>query len=58
VLKKLPVANEVELVVISPMVRTLQTAEIGLGWLLEKGVGVGCDARWQGESIRGFLWSF
>jgi broad specificity phosphatase PhoE len=32
----------------SPMHRTLQTAQIGLGWLIEKGVKVLPDPDWQG----------
>ncbi|OCK78695.1 phosphoglycerate mutase-like protein [Lepidopterella palustris CBS 459.81] len=46
-LKNLPLANDVELIVVSPMRRTLQTATLGLGWLIEEGVQVLPDARWQ-----------
>lgn len=49
-LKKEKIANEVELVVVSPMRRTLQTAQLGLGWLMERGVKVEVDAGWQGKS--------
>ena len=36
-------------IVASPMVRTLQTAELGLGWLTERGVTITGDADWQGK---------
>jgi len=48
-LKNLPLANEVKLIVVSPMRRTLQTATLCLGWLIERGVPVMPDAGWQGE---------
>ncbi|KAF2810539.1 phosphoglycerate mutase-like protein [Mytilinidion resinicola] len=51
-IKKVPVANEVELIIVSPMVRTLQTMEIGLGWLIEKGVEIIADAGWQENSAK------
>lgn len=48
-LKKSQVGNEVELVVVSAMRRTLQTAVLGLGWLIdERKVKVLPDAGWQG----------
>ncbi|KAF2499309.1 phosphoglycerate mutase-like protein [Lophium mytilinum] len=50
VIKKVPVASDVELIVVSPMVRTLQTMDIGLGWLIERGVEVIADAGWQENS--------
>lgn len=34
----------------SPMHRTLQTTELGLGWLIEKGVKIVADPDWQGTS--------
>ncbi len=43
-LSKLP---EVELIVVSPMRRTLQTASTALDWLIEDGVKVEADADWQ-----------
>jgi phosphohistidine phosphatase SixA len=46
-LKSFPLANEVELIVVSAMRRTLQTATIGLDWLIQKGVKVLPDAMWQ-----------
>lgn len=37
-LKHSEIGNEVELIVVSAMRRTLQTATIGLDWLIKKGV--------------------
>ena len=37
-LKASKIGNEVELIVVSAMRRTLQTATIGLDWLIQKGV--------------------
>lgn len=45
-----PLANEVELIVTSPMRRTLQTALNGLSWLIERGAPIEVDAMWQGRS--------
>ncbi|KAJ9668828.1 hypothetical protein H2201_001074 [Coniosporium apollinis] len=46
----LPLADVVELIVVSPMRRTLQTMLIGLDWLVERGVNVRPDADWQENS--------
>jgi len=46
----LPEANEVELIVVSPMRRTLQTAQAGLRWLIERGVPVQLRGEWQENS--------
>lgn len=46
-LKKEKIANEVELIVVSAMRRTLQTAQLGLAWLIERGVRVEPHAGWQ-----------
>jgi hypothetical protein len=54
-LKKEDIANKVELIVVSPMRRTLQTAMLGLGWLIEKGVPVEADAGWQGMYAKWLL---
>ena len=35
-------------IVASPMRRTLQTAELALDWVLERGVKIQADANWQG----------
>lgn len=45
--KDLPDPSEV-LIIVSPMRRTLQTADIGLRWLVEKGVKVIANPDWQG----------
>lgn len=57
-LKQLPLANEVELIVVSPFRRTLQTALEGLEWLVERGVEVRPDAEWQGELLFVLLFLF
>lgn len=50
-LKNTEIGNKVELIVVSPMRRTLQTASVGLEWLIkDKGIKVLPDAGWQGES--------
>jgi broad specificity phosphatase PhoE len=46
-LKSSKIGNEVELIVVSAMRRTLQTATIGLDWLIKKGIKVLPDAGWQ-----------
>ncbi|KAF1965736.1 phosphoglycerate mutase-like protein [Bimuria novae-zelandiae CBS 107.79] len=47
-LRNSQIGNEVELIVVSSMRRTLQTANIGLEWLIkEKGVKLLPDAGWQ-----------
>ncbi|KAF1845899.1 phosphoglycerate mutase-like protein [Cucurbitaria berberidis CBS 394.84] len=46
-LKNSKIGNEVDLIVVSAMRRTLQTATIGLDWLIKKGVKVIPDAGWQ-----------
>lgn len=48
-LKATDVANEVELIVVSAMRRTLETAALGLEWLYkDKKIPVLADAGWQG----------
>jgi len=48
-LKASEIGNAVDLIVVSAMRRTLQTADIGLEWLIhEKGIKVLPDAGWQG----------
>lgn len=51
-LQGLPLAQEIDLIVISPMRRTLQTAQQGLGWLMDKGVPVILRAEWQENSAK------
>lgn len=46
-LKASKISNEVELIVVSPMRRTLQTATIGLDFLIKKGIKVLPNANWQ-----------
>ncbi|KAK7527661.1 histidine phosphatase superfamily [Phyllosticta citriasiana] len=46
----LPLAEQIDLIVVSPMVRTLQTATLGLAWLIERGTPVRLDAGWQENS--------
>jgi hypothetical protein len=44
--------NDVQLIVVSPMRRTLQTADIALNDLIKKQkVDVKLDGGWQGESL-------
>jgi broad specificity phosphatase PhoE len=51
-LKSSDIGNQVELIVVSSMRRTLQTAAIGLEWLIkEKATKVLPDAGWQGERV-------
>ncbi|KIN04602.1 hypothetical protein OIDMADRAFT_176994 [Oidiodendron maius Zn] len=47
---KLPLAQKTELIVVSPMRRTLQTAQQGLGWLIKQGVPVVLRPEWQENS--------
>jgi len=49
-LRELPLAQEIELIVVSPMRRTLQTAQQGLGWLMDRGVPVILRPEWQENS--------
>ncbi|GME62796.1 Histidine phosphatase superfamily clade-1 [Neofusicoccum parvum] len=50
--KQLPLADRAELIVVSPMRRTLQTALLGLDWLVKRGVPVRLDAGWQENSSK------
>ncbi|EDO02325.1 hypothetical protein SS1G_04801 [Sclerotinia sclerotiorum 1980 UF-70] len=45
-----PLAQEIDLIVVSPMRRTLQTAQQGLGWLMKRGVPVILRPEWQENS--------
>ncbi|KAH8676694.1 histidine phosphatase superfamily [Tricladium varicosporioides] len=49
---ELPIAQQIELIVVSPMRRTLQTAQQGLGWLMERGVPVVLRPEWQENSAK------
>ncbi|KAF9692294.1 hypothetical protein EKO04_009789 [Ascochyta lentis] len=46
-LKASDLANKTDLIVVSPMRRTLETMTIGLDWLIKKGVPVHPDANWH-----------
>ena len=47
--KQLPLTDDVEAIVSSPMVRTLETTLIGLDWLVKRGVSLELDPLWQGK---------
>jgi broad specificity phosphatase PhoE len=48
---KLPVElrDNIELIIVSPMRRTIETALRSMDWLLEKGVPIQAHAGWQGN---------
>lgn len=46
-----PLVQQAELIIVSPMRRTIQTALDSLDWLIEKGVKIQADADWQGEKL-------
>lgn len=55
-LRQNKLANEVELIIVSAMRRTLQTASLGLDWLInEKKVRIVPDAGWQGKLTQVFF---
>jgi phosphohistidine phosphatase SixA len=41
---------DIDLIVVSPMRRTIETALLALDFLLERKVPIQADARWQGSS--------
>jgi hypothetical protein len=41
----------VDLIVVSPLKRCIQTAFGSLGWLIDAGVPIIADADWQGTSV-------
>ncbi len=47
-----PLAQQAELIVTSPMRRTIQTALGTVDWLIGKGVKIQADAHWQGMAVR------
>ncbi|XXH03282.1 hypothetical protein Hte_009680 [Hypoxylon texense] len=47
-----PLAQKAELIVVSPLRRTIQTAFRSMDWLIEKGIKVEADASWQENSIK------
>ncbi|KAH9885189.1 histidine phosphatase superfamily [Xylariomycetidae sp. FL2044] len=51
-LMKDPVAQQAEVIITSPMRRTIQTALYSVDWLMEKGVKLVADAGWQENSAK------
>lgn len=49
-LQALPLARQVELVVVSPMRRTIQTALFALSWLIQDGTPILARTEWQENS--------
>ncbi|KAI1770638.1 phosphoglycerate mutase-like protein [Hypoxylon cercidicola] len=47
-----PLAQKAELIVVSPLRRTIQTAFRSVDWLMEKGIKVEADACWQENSAK------
>ncbi|KAJ8108173.1 hypothetical protein ONZ43_g6506 [Nemania bipapillata] len=47
-----PLAQQAELIITSPMRRTIQTALATVDWLMEKGVKIQADAHWQENSAK------
>ncbi|KAI1122674.1 phosphoglycerate mutase-like protein [Nemania abortiva] len=47
-----PLAQQAELIITSPMRRTIQTALATVDWLVEKGVKIEADAHWQENSAK------
>ncbi|KAI1336505.1 histidine phosphatase superfamily [Xylariaceae sp. FL0016] len=47
-----PLAKQAELIITSPMRRTIQTALGSVDWLIEKGVKIEADACWQENSAK------
>ncbi|KAI1170992.1 histidine phosphatase superfamily [Nemania sp. FL0916] len=47
-----PLAQQAELIVVSPMRRTIQTALATVDWLAEKGVKLQADAHWQENTAK------
>lgn len=45
------VANDVDVIITSPMIRTIETTLLGLDWLIRCGVPLETDALWQGVSF-------
>ncbi|KAI1331701.1 phosphoglycerate mutase-like protein [Xylariaceae sp. FL0255] len=49
-LQKDPIVQQADLIITSPMRRTIQTALDTVDWLIEKGVKIEADASWQENS--------
>ncbi|KAL1303675.1 hypothetical protein AAFC00_007029 [Neodothiora populina] len=50
--ESLPLAQQVEAIVSSPMVRTIETTLIGLDWLIKKSIPIELDPLWQENSSK------
>jgi len=50
-----PLVQQAELIITSPMRRTIQTALASVDWLIKKGVKIEADADWQGMSHLSFV---
>ena len=50
-LQAFDLTQQVELIIASPMRRTLQTAEAALPWLLDRGVPMTVRGEWQGRFL-------
>ena len=46
--EKLPIADKIEAIISSPMVRTIETTLLSLDWLLKRGIQIELDPLWQG----------
>ena len=53
-LKAHPLGEKIDLIVVSPFRRTVQTALEGLEWAIERGVKVVPNADWQGKQCYAF----
>ncbi|TGJ84762.1 hypothetical protein E0Z10_g4021 [Xylaria hypoxylon] len=47
-----PLAQQAELIITSPMRRTIQTSLDTVDWLIEKGAKIQADAHWQENSVK------
>lgn len=50
--EEFPIAQKISLIISSPMRRTLQTTQQGLGWLIARGVPVVLRPEWQENSAK------
>ena len=44
---ELPLAQQIDLIITSPLTRTLQTTQTVLGWLIDRKIPVRLAAEWQ-----------
>ncbi|KAI1098772.1 phosphoglycerate mutase-like protein [Jackrogersella minutella] len=47
-----PLARQAELIIVSPLRRTVQTALRSVDWLIEEGIKIEADASWQENSVK------